>query len=100
MRGYDRNISSNELHTYQTADERTVFLQHEAFRTDPHENRSVFLSRCIQKNRITDTELFISDLSFPHINGRCSKEFCYKKIDRVIIDLLRFSDLLDNFMMV
>ena len=93
---YHTDVTSHDFHAAQTTAQNTVRLQHKAFRTNTDPYLTVCLSCCLQHSLFTDIELPVTNLTFKHVNRRSSEELRNKEIHRMVVYLLRLSDLLQH----
>ena len=109
MAGYYGNVAAHDFHFGQVEGEGAAvpFAQNEPFRTDTDGNRLVrdvltgFRSGAvccsdIKQTVAADVQTALFDAAAEYVNRRCAQEPGYKQVRRIIVNILRLSDLLND----
>ena len=93
--GYDTHITAHDFDTEQLAAHRSVVVGDETFGADTDPQLLIFDFRAVRDGFVADVYFAALCFAFKNIDRRSSEEFCDEQVDRIVVDFLRFSDLLN-----
>ena len=103
MSRYYGNIASHNFHFSQAEGQRAAvsFAQNESFRTDADgyrlvSNLAAIWRSYIKETVLADPEAVLFDTSVEDIDWRRTQELGYKQVFRIVVNILRFADLLEQ----
>ena len=96
VRGDDAHVAAHDLHVAQAALQGAVSVQHKTLGPYAHDDVLVGNARRIQRGVRADENPAAFHPAGKRVNGRRAQELGDKQVVRVVIDLLRRADLLDN----
>ena len=92
----DAHVAPHDLHVRHFANKRAVFVELESFGTDRHRHCAVVYALDVEYDVFADVELAAFYATREYVDGGRTEEFRNEEVGGIVLDILRFTDLLHN----